>query len=176
MSEEIERAEEESSIARLMELVDANIDDEELLEEALSATYRLCVSLPNFDGIDSSKCVATMSASLAKWWEEPSLLEIIFGCIRCLASKSTEMQTMLCSAETVGLVVRCLDTHTDGEETVQELGCLVVEALARGSPANVDCLKQPEFKIGQVLARAEELITNERNKKYPVQAREALGL
>lgn len=178
MSEQIEKAEEELNISLLVEIIGSNMDDEDVLDEALSAAYRLCVSLPttSLESVDTAVFSQTMSNCLEKCWEEPSLLEMIFGCIRCFASKNAEMQTELCTDNNLKLLVQALNTHTDGEETVQEQGCLVVEAFARESPANIARIMTPEYKINEVLDRAKELITNERNKKYPMQAREALGL
>jgi len=176
MSDQIENAEEESNISLLVDIIASNIEDEDVMDEVLSAAYRVCVSKSDFDGVATTKFCDSMGACLDKWWEEPSLLEMIFGCMRCFAGKNVDMQAKLCTDSIVGLVVKCLGTHIDGEETVQEQGCLVIEALARGNSANVDILKNPEFKIGDVLTQAHELITNERNKKYPLQARDALGL
>jgi hypothetical protein len=116
----------------------------------------------------------TLALCLGKHGDEPSLVEVVFGCMRVCASKSTTMQTQLCTEDTVELIIKAMCSHTEGEETVQEQGCLVISELAKSSDVNIALLKR--LQIEKALDQAAGLITNERNKKYPGEAKTALGM
>lgn len=175
MSAAIEDAEEDGNTLALLVIINCHVSDLDTCEEALSALFRIVSSTSHLDLGESSKSmVDTLVLSLDKHVSEPSLVEVAFSCMRVCASKSHTLQTLLCSEDTAELIIRAMCTHASGEETVQEQGCLLVSALATNCPANIGILRA--MHIERVLDQAAGLITNERNKRYPDEARQALGL
>ncbi len=176
MSDEIEKAEEVGDLRELIRLVKENLDTEEdVLEEALSATYRLATSLSSIDldGDDVTFAADVLFNCFERWMEEAYLIEIVLSIVKCFANKSVSLREQLSSSTTLKMVVECMNTHADGEETVQEQGCLAVEALAQGSLDARSVLNS--YGAAEAVERAAGLITNERNKKYAVQAKTALA-
>lgn len=171
----IEAAEESGNLSALLGIVHSSVDDMDNCEEGLSAIYRLLGSMPTVDlGEDSSRALDLVAICLQKYVDEPSILEVLFGCIRVCAAKSLPLQSLLCTPDNISYLITAMNTHTDGEETLQEQGSLVICEFAKGSPENTQILLKAGVEAA--LEQAARLITNERNKKYPVLAKEALGI
>jgi hypothetical protein len=127
-------------------------------------------------GFGESTTIAaeTLALCLEAYVDEPSLIEVVFGCMRCFASKSENLQKLLCNERNIEMFINVMNTHMEGEGTVQEQGCLLVCELAKNSEPNSTLLKK--FDIVNILEQASTLILNERNKKYPTLALEALNI
>lgn len=157
----------------LLVIINCKVTDMETCEEGLSALYRL-LSSPEAT-LDSADSLAdTLALCLANHVSEAEVVEVVFGCMRVCASKFPCMQTLLGREGVVESLLRAMSCHVEGEETVQEQGCLVICELARNSEANTRLLRS--LHCEKALERAARLITNERNKVYPTLAREVLGL
>jgi hypothetical protein len=175
MSSAIEAAEESGNIVALLVIINCHVSNLETCEEGVSALYRIISGSPELDIGDSAQSVAnTLSLCLAKHMTEPEVIEVVLGCMRVCASKFPSLQTLLCTEQIVESVIQAMCTHTDGEETLQEQGCLVVCELAKNSDQNIRLLRG--LHVEKALDQAAGLITNERNKKYPALAKEALGM
>ena len=176
MSEAIEKAEEDGNLSCLVALIKTSMDQEEdLLEEALSATYRLATSLPTIEFPEDNVAeVAKVICSCCElYMEEAYLIEILLSIIRCFSDKNADLHRLLGVESNLKMVIACMNKHTNGEETVQEQGCLVIESLAKDSSDTVNLLKA--HGASEAVNQAAGLITNERNKKYAVQTLAALA-
>ena len=175
MSSSIEAAEESGNFLSLLIIISCNASKLETCEEAVSALYRVLSAAPELNfGTNASNMAATLSLCLGNHVKVPEMVEVVFGCMRVCASKSTDMQTLLCTEDIIELLIQAMCTHVNGEETVQEQGCLVVRELAKDSDDNVHLMRS--LHVERVLDLAVNLIKNERNKQYPAQAKAALGL
>jgi hypothetical protein len=180
MEEQIEAAEEAANIPELLSIigtcsVHTGEDDWDAPAEAsLDAFYRLVKGgrMPPEDAL------MTIFASLKAWRKEEAIVEVALGCIVAICSKISIYVQQDAAADTtstldVNLVIEIMKSYKD-ESTIQEQACLAIEGLATSS----DTLKKQLVAIEgiqQELTAARDLITNERNKKYPVQAASALG-
>ena len=175
MSSAIEAAEEKGDSLALLIIINCHASNYEMCEEGVSALYRVLSDKEVLDFGSSAPSMAdTLSLCLRKHIKEPEMMEVVLGCMRLCASKSSTMQTLLCTENIVELIIQAMCTHINDEETVQEQGCLVICELAKNSDANIHLLRS--LHIVRVLDQATGLITNERNKKYPGLAKTALGL
>ena len=103
--------------------------------------------------------------------EEPSLAEVLLGCCRVLA-KSEANAAKLLANDGAAHLVSAMEAHVaSGEPTLQEQGCLAIEALANagGRQALLDAGAEAAIEG----ARGD--IVNERNKTYPDRALTALA-
>ena len=105
--------------------------------------------------------------------EEPSLAEVLLGCCRVLAKSGANVAKLLAN-EGAARLVRAMDAHvSSGEPTLQEQGCLAIEALAvAGGAAARGALRDAGAEAAIEGARGD--IVNERNKTYPDRALTAL--
>ena len=103
--------------------------------------------------------------------EEPSLAEVLLGCCRVLA-KSGANAAKLIAADGAARLVSAMEAHVaSGEPTLQEQGCLAIEALAAAGGAAA--LREAGAAAAIEGARGD--IVNERNKTYPDRALTALA-
>jgi hypothetical protein len=109
--------------------------------------------------------------------EEAEVVEAALSCVYNLCSP----QAVLCEANQRRLgavdgfaatVVRAMKAHGGDEPTIQEWGCQVTEVLAEKCPGNAAKLEAAGMR--QAVETARDLITNERNLKYPGLALAAL--
>ena len=174
MSSAIESAEESGDILALLVILNCHVADMDLCEEGLSSIYRILSSKTALDEREETKTVTdTLVLCLRKHRNEAPVVEVALSCMVECAKKSKDLQTLLCIPDTIELIIRVMCIHVDGEETVQEQGCLLIGALANNSADNVIILRS--LHVEKVLDQAAGLITNERNKKYPREAKKALG-
>mmetsp|Transcript_6531 Transcript_6531/g.10671 ORF Transcript_6531/g.10671 Transcript_6531/m.10671 type:complete len:177 (-) Transcript_6531:109-639(-) len=175
MSSAVEAAEESGNILALLVILNCHVSDLDACEEELSAMYRVLSSKDELDlGEGTKSLVDTLVLALRKHRKEPSLVEVALSCVRECAHKSELIQSMLCVPDTVELIIRVMGMHTEGEETIQEQGCLVITALATDSEENVALLRSHHAE--KAVDQAARLITNERNKNYAKEAKRALTL
>jgi hypothetical protein len=174
----IEGAEEEGNVAAIVAALlcvsqtDPALEDGEVAAEgACDALMRLVpATVSSADAGEAGACAALVAA-LARFGEEASVVEVALGCVRDLASAPAKgpcpaNQAALGAAGIAELLVTVMGEHTEGEPTLQEMGCLAVEALAAGCPANVVLIDAAGIRA--TLGAARECITNDRNKTYVV--------
>ena len=103
--------------------------------------------------------------------EEPSLAEVLLGCCRVLCSCEANAMKLLLN-DGAARLVRAMEAHvSSGEPTLQEQGCLAIEALAAAGGA--EALREAGAEAAIEGARGD--IVNERNKTYPERALAALA-
>jgi hypothetical protein len=154
-------------------------DFETIMEEGLDALLRLS------SGLDMEKLNALQQASacdmipmaLAKYQEEASIIEVLFGLIRNLSKpvegSNEDMRSSL--GQNAGAMIDCMKEHAEGEATLQEMACLAIEALCTGHEANIEQFKSVDApKCLHDVSRP--AITNERNITYPDKALNAMNL
>jgi len=104
--------------------------------------------------------------------EEPSVVEVILAVIKNVA-KQEGSAVSFTTPDNVELIVKAMTEHEEGEETLMEYGCLLVEVLAQGNPTGAKILI--DGGIEDRLNKASTVITNVRNQKYVVTAQAALS-
>ena len=180
--EDIEAAEEAKDIAQVVayiELVASNEnageeDWAEAAEAALDAFYRLVKGGPTLD-----KALVYLKAvfdCLNAWEEEEAIVEVGLGCMVAICSKADQSSQ---DEDDIPIPVEfVLDLMKDfgDESTIQEQACLAIEGLALWSQSWKDELASAEGIREELTAAKNDRITNERNKKYPIQAAKALGI
>ena len=103
--------------------------------------------------------------------EEPSLAEVLLGCVRVLAKSGANAAKLLAN-DGAARLVSAMEAHVaSGEPTLQEQGCLAIEALAAAGGAAA--LREAGAAAAIEGARGD--IVNERNKTYPDRALAALA-
>ena len=103
--------------------------------------------------------------------DEPSLAEVLLGCCRVLAKSGANAAKLLAN-DGAARLVSAMEAHAaSGEPTLQEQGCLAIEALAAAGGAAA--LREAGAEAAIEGARGD--IVNERNKTYPDRARAALS-
>ena len=103
--------------------------------------------------------------------EEPSLAEVLLGCCRVLATSRANAAKLLAN-DGAARLVSAMEAHAaSGEPTLQEQGCLAIEALAAAGGAAA--LREAGAEAAIEGARGD--IVNERNKTYPDRALTALA-
>jgi hypothetical protein len=100
--------------------------------------------------------------------EEPSVVEVLLALLKNVCKDGSSF----CTTENVALIVQAMTEHEEGEETLMEMACLLVEVLAKGNAVGAKTLI--EGGIEDRLNKASTVITNERNHKYVVAAQAAL--
>jgi hypothetical protein len=145
-------------------------DGEEVAEGALDALMRLASSVPAVAALGEAGACEAVAVAAKVFMEEPSVMEVALGCFRKLAAGNTENQARLGAASAPALLVTAMATHTEGEPTLQEMGCLAVVAMC---PGNATALKEAGIEVS--LEAAKPLIENDRNKTYPDKAMAALA-
>ena len=145
-------------------------DGEEVAEGALDALMRLASSGPAVAALGEAGACEAVAVAAKVFMEEPSVMEVALGCFRKLAADNTENQARLGAASAPALLVTAMATHTEGEPTLQEMGCLAVVAMC---PGNAAALKEAGVEVS--LEAAKPLIENDRNKTYPDKAMAALA-
>ena len=160
--EELEQAEDAASLAAALDY-SAQREWEVAAEAAADALNRLAAR-PLDDAEGAAKAVAR---ALEAFVAEASLVEVLLSCARRLAPAAPDVV-----AAAAASIRAALDEHSDGEATVQEQGCLLVEAVAQAGGAHAAALE--EAGLRGAVERARASITNERNKTYPDRALAAL--
>ncbi|CAH0370238.1 unnamed protein product [Pelagomonas calceolata] len=103
--------------------------------------------------------------------DEPSLAEVLLGCCRVLAKSGANAAKLLAN-DGAARLVSAMEAHVaSGEPTLQEQGCLAIEALAVAGGAAA--LREAGAEAAIEGARGD--IVNERNKTYPDRALAALA-
>eukprot|EP00978_Attheya_sp_CCMP212_P008954 scaffold21143_cov53-Attheya_sp.AAC.7 len=171
-----------TGISALMKGLESALDDtdEEIAESILDACLRMSSSAD--DAILS--CLGgyistTLSKTLHVMMEEAVVIEVLFAVLAKIIN-SSESQKAFCSSNNnstnnnIDGLLKAMDNHAQGEETLIEYACLVIEKLAwENSSVGASLLNAG---VEERLQAAEVIITNVRNKKYVVQARAALKL
>mmetsp|Transcript_4605 Transcript_4605/g.11594 ORF Transcript_4605/g.11594 Transcript_4605/m.11594 type:complete len:195 (-) Transcript_4605:520-1104(-) len=114
----------------------------------------------------------TLFRSLKEWIDEEAIVEVCLGCMGAVGSKREDGFEETTHAEIdANLIVEVMQQYSN-ESTIQEQACLAIKALVE-----IDVMKKKLLAVGEIeeeLKAVEGRITNERNKKYAVQALEAL--
>jgi len=176
IEEEIENYENNKDIQHLLDFIQKYLNNEEIIEEVLSALYRVVLSITTLDSLDLNNeyIVDVFTKCLKQYTDEPSIVEILFGIMRCFVKLNIDLQNRFCTIDLIENYIVLFNQYIESEEGVQEQGCLLIHALSMNNNNNIKFLNDKNIRIQ--LEQAKELISNERNKKYPIQAMESLGL
>jgi hypothetical protein len=161
-------------IASLMEGLDGalNNTDEELVEAILDACLRMTSSSADVRASLGAYLATTLSKTLRVMMEEAVVIEVLLA-ILVKTIQSTESQNAFGSnTDNIKQLLTAMDTHAEGEETLIEYACLVIEKLAEDNEVVGTSLS--DAGVETRLESAESIITNVRNKKYVDRARDAL--
>eukprot|EP00531_Pseudo-nitzschia_arenysensis_P011636 CAMPEP_0116128706 /NCGR_PEP_ID=MMETSP0329-20121206/7502_1 /TAXON_ID=697910 /ORGANISM="Pseudo-nitzschia arenysensis, Strain B593" /LENGTH=204 /DNA_ID=CAMNT_0003622861 /DNA_START=92 /DNA_END=706 /DNA_ORIENTATION=+ len=186
--EDIEAAEEAKDTEKVvayLALVSSNEnageeDWAEAAEAALDSLYRL-VKGGDANTDESLFHLSAVFNCLNAWEEEEAIVEVGLGCLVALASKANKKEESSSENDDDEVAIPVefvLDLMKDfgDESTIQEQACLAIEGLALWNPTWKKELANAEGIKEELVAAKNERITNERNKKYPVQAAKALGI
>lgn len=173
--DQIEAAEEKGAdgIASLMKGLEGalNESDEEIAESILDACLRMSSSVDVRASL-AAYLSTTLSKTLRVMMEEAVVIEVLFA-ILVKIIQSTESQNAFGGTnENIKNLLTAMDTHTEGEETLIEYACLVIEKLAEDNENVGTSLS--DAGVEARLEAAKSIITNVRNKKYVDRARDAL--
>mmetsp|Transcript_3670 Transcript_3670/g.6969 ORF Transcript_3670/g.6969 Transcript_3670/m.6969 type:complete len:176 (+) Transcript_3670:19-546(+) len=156
--------------AALLDGLDAIIKepDEEQAEAVLDALLRMSSDIKSPEVLTTlASRLTTLGGCLSTFMDAAVVVEVLFAVLNKLDLKGFGTRD---NAENV---LKAMDSHSDGEETLVEYGCLVIAKLAATSEEGKGHLI--ELDAGGMLDRAEGIITNERNKKYVTEARKVLS-
>jgi len=182
--DQIEACEEKGAegIPTLMEglndALEQNDDDE--IESILDACLRLCSSPSEKSKVCRKlDCYlrSTLVNVLEKLIEEAAVIEVLLALLVKVIT-TRESQNLFGSDSrnnnnTIKLLIETMSIHeSEGEETLLQYACMLIENLAQGNDA---CQKKLiEHGVNERLTVADSAFNNDRNKKYVVQARAAL--
>jgi hypothetical protein len=138
-------------------------------EEVLDALLRMSATSDIASSLVAS--LALFSSCLHSFMEEPSVVEVLLALLKNVCKQDGSGVTF-CTPRNVALIVQAMTEHEEGEETLMEMGCLLVEVLAKGNAEGAKALI--EGGIEDRLNKASTVITNVRNQKYVVAAQAAL--
>lgn len=174
--DQIEAAEEQGpdGIPALMEGLNDALDnnEEEVAESILDACLRMSSSTDVCDKL-GNYLAGPLSKTFKVMMEEAVVMEVMLAVLtRVITSQPTQMT--FGSEENIQLLLSVMSTHKEGEETLIEYACLVIEKLALDNQETQKILLTHGVK--DQLEAAQDIITNVRNKKYVGQARAALKL
>jgi len=158
-------------------------EDAEVAESILDACLRMSSSTAVAAKLGNSNDTKVLTNVLTTFSEEAVVLEVLFAilvkAIPAAAAEAAASSSQIISSfgtkEFIEKLFGAMVEHAEGEETLIEYACLVVERLAVD---NNDAVGKLLLDAGakERLDAAEEIITNVRNKKYVGQARKALKL
>lgn len=173
--DQIEAAEEKGAdgIVSLMKGLEGALSesDEELAESILDACLRMSSSVDVRASL-AAYLSTTLSKTLRIMMEEAVVIEVLFA-ILVKIIQSTESQNAFGGTnENIKNLLTAMDTHAEGEETLIEYACLVIEKLAEDNENVGTSLS--DAGVEARLEAAKSIITNVRNKKYVDRARDAL--
>jgi hypothetical protein len=175
--DQIETAEGQGAdgVASLMQGLDGALDDndEEMTESILDACLRMSSSADVVASLGKNVST-TLSRTLCVMMEEAVVIEVLFAILAKIINSAESQNAFGSSTNNINKLLSAMDTHAEGEETLIEYACLVIEKLARDNEAVRKSLI--EAGVEDRLTAAESIITNVRNKKYVGQARAALNL
>ncbi|KAJ1455542.1 hypothetical protein M885DRAFT_519752 [Pelagophyceae sp. CCMP2097] len=166
----IETAEESKNIERVLEaLVSCCADPSELgtaAEAAADALDRLAAdSAAEYDRDAGARAIV---AGLTAFQDEAAIVEVLLSCVRRAATDNPSAAAIF--AANAAAVIGSMARHQEGESTLQEQGCLAIEAVANaGGAADFNAAGAKDACL-----RAVDAIFNERNKTYPHKALAAL--
>mmetsp|Transcript_32863 Transcript_32863/g.50973 ORF Transcript_32863/g.50973 Transcript_32863/m.50973 type:complete len:186 (+) Transcript_32863:194-751(+) len=153
-------------------------EDAEVAESILDACLRMSSSTAVAAKLGNSNDTKVLTNVLTTFSEEAVVLEVLFAIlVKAIPAAATSSQIISSfgTKEFIEKLFGAMVEHAEGEETLIEYACLVVERLAVD---NNDAVGKLLLDAGakERLDAAEEIITNVRNKKYVGQARKALKL
>lgn len=111
--------------------------------------------------------------------EEAAVIEVLFAILTKMITTPEKQDFFKGAADEsyssyIPLILKAMEEHSEGEETLIEYACLVIEKIALDHEENVKLFLKGGAE--ERLKEAESIITNARNQKYVVQARSALKL
>ena len=175
--DEIEAAEGQGveGIPKLMEGLQKALDakEEDTAEAILDACLRLSSDASVCDKLGADYLASTLANTLQVMIEEAVVIEVLLA-VLVKVLKTQANQDAFATATNIENLMQAMKTHAEGEETLIEYSCLVIEKLAKDNAAVGTLLM--EKGVEEQLTAAESIITNVRNKKYVGQARAALKL
>lgn len=174
LGERVDNAEESGDVGALVVLLEQvnELGNAEVAEAACDAMLRLTTP-PSKAGEAALAASRAVCGAMGVFMEEAAVVEVCFGLV-CNLAKESGCAKELAAHQAPKLILQGLEAFQDGEPTLQEQGCLAVEALALGCSDNIPLLK--DVGIAEALERAKGLIENDRNKTYPDRALAALKL
>jgi hypothetical protein len=193
--EKIQAAMADDSLSELVELSELNGDCDTIveicrsccsnkeddleaeMEEGLDALLRLSSSATQsrLDALQAANVCPMIPEAMTKYQDEASIVEVLFGLVRNLSKGDTALRTILGNNVNAALIISCMNTHAEGEATLQEMGCLVIEGLCTDHAANIESFKLADATTC-VTDVATPAITNERHLTYPGRALKAMGI
>mmetsp|Transcript_14091 Transcript_14091/g.20563 ORF Transcript_14091/g.20563 Transcript_14091/m.20563 type:complete len:181 (+) Transcript_14091:73-615(+) len=150
-------------------------EDEEGDEGVAEACLDACLRMKSEEGVNAElvASIPTLALTLEKFMDEATVIEVLFAVLTNVVTKS-ESQSSFGTESNVKNVIKAMDIHSEGEETLIEYACLLIESLAlENEAARIFFI---EAGAESRLKMAENVITNVRNQKYVVAARAALKL
>ena len=165
-------------ISQLVAGLDSSVADnnEESAEAILDAILRMSSDIKSPEVLQSlaGHQTTTFAKVLATFLEEVTVIEVLFAVLNKIHMSEDPASSFGSVRENVANVLKAMDTHSEGEETLIEYGCQVINTMALGNEAAAKMLI--EEGVEERLSAAKEIITNERNQKYVVQARATLKI
>jgi predicted transcriptional regulator with HTH domain len=164
-----------AGVASLMTGLASALDDtdEEITEAILDACLRLTSSADAKASL-GAHVATTFARVLHVMKEEAVVLEVLFAVLAKIIQSAESQNAFGRDPQNIQGLLTAMDTHAQGEETLLEYTCLVIEALAQDNATVGKSLLTAG--VADRLTAAEAIITNVRNKKYVGQARAALPL
>lgn len=162
-------------IPKLMEGLQSALDDkeEDTAEAILDACLRMSSSSEVCEKLGDNYLATTLTTALTVMLEEAVVIEVLLA-VLVKVIKTKSQQDAFGTESTITALLQAMTTHSEGEETLIEYACLVIEKLAQDNDAVGKVLKEKGAEAQ--LTAAESIITNVRNQKYVGQARAALKL
>jgi len=162
-------------IPKLMKGLQSALDenDAESAEAILDACLRMSSSGSEVCDQLGEYLGTTLANALTVMMEEAVVIEVLLA-VLVKVIKTPAHQASFGTPANIQQLMKAMTTHSEGEETLIEYACLVIEKLAQDNEAVANLLK--ENGVEAQLTAAESIITNVRNKKYVGQARSALKL
>uniref|UniRef100_A0A7S3VH54 Beta-catenin-like protein 1 N-terminal domain-containing protein n=1 Tax=Chaetoceros debilis TaxID=122233 RepID=A0A7S3VH54_9STRA len=151
--------------------------DPDVAEAILDAFLRM-MSPEVGDLLCESKTFPWIGMVIESQMEEAAVIEVLFAILTKIIT-TPEKQDFFKGADDesysyIPLILKAMKEHSEGEETLIEYACLVIEKIALDHEDNVKIFLKGGAE--ERLKEAESIITNARNQKYVVQARSALKL
>jgi len=161
-------------IPKLMKGLQSALDenDAESAEAILDACLRMSSSSGVCDQL-GEYLGTTLANTLTVMMEEAVVIEVLLA-VLVKVIKTPAHQAAFGTPANIQQLMKAMTTHSEGEETLIEYACLVIEKMAQDNEAVGKRLQ--ENGVEAQLTAAESIINNVRNKKYVGQARSALKI
>ena len=165
--EAMEESGDYASIAVLLASSSGSEDAEEIAEACCDGLLRLASSADK-EAMGAAAWPAVVRTLEAYSSDSPAVAEVALSVLAKLAPSNQRLFSPSLSAA----LLAAMSENDEGEPTLQEQACLLVQALAENDRENAEALSKAGF--AEELERAGTKIVNERNKAYPLRAAAAI--